>query len=65
MLSSSTPPSEESLKILELLEKIRLLNDTVADLNVSPNAPAWNPLIEADDLLTAAEKQLSYGDLDA
>ena len=64
MLSSSTPPSEESLKILELLEKIRLLNDTVADLNVSPNAPAWNPLIEADDLLTVAEKQLSYGDLE-
>jgi hypothetical protein len=49
---------------MELLEKIRLLNDTVADLNVLPDTPAWNPLFEADRLLTVAEKQLCYGDFE-
>jgi len=60
-LSSSQQPSADTQLIIDLLEKIRRLNDTVADINNQPTS-SWNPLKEADDLLTEAEKQLNNGD---
>ena len=53
-------PSAETQLIIELLEKIRRLNDTTRDLNQQPS-PSQNPLIAVDALLTQAEKQLSGG----
>ena len=61
-LCSSKPTSSDTMLIIELLEKIRRLNDTTVDLNKQPSI-SWGPLQLADDLLTQAEKQLSDGDL--
>jgi 5-hydroxyisourate hydrolase-like protein (transthyretin family) len=58
LMSSSKQPSQEATLIMELLEKIRRLNDTVTDLN-NQTSQAPNSLDAAKDLITMAEKQLS------
>jgi len=61
LMSSSKPPSPEAIMIMELLEKIRRLNDTVTDITNQTNQNV-NSLELAQDLLTTAEKQLSVDD---
>ena len=61
LMSSSKPPSAEALLIMELLEKIRRVNDTVNDLNSQTNQRVY-PLDSAKDLIAQAEKQLSEDD---
>jgi hypothetical protein len=61
LMSSSKQPSPEAIMIMELLEKIRRLKDTVTDItNQTSQGPP--PLDTAKNLIVTAEKLLSEND---
>lgn len=64
LMSSSKPLSQEAMLIMELLEKIRRLNDTVTDFN-NQTSQNPNPLDTVKSLIVMAEKQLSEGDFNS